>query len=209
VVFVVFALTFLCLPFLLIALVVIGGVSMVATACGGGQPVAGSSVHVDGEQVGNALTIIGVAKAGFGGESRQRRAALVGLVTSVQESGLRNLGHGDLDSVGLFQQRPSMGWGSQQDIMNPAYAAARFYRGLAAVHGWETMAPGSAAQSVQVSGFPDAFETRTPLAEALLAELFPVATPTSIPQTAGWVGDGGSLASAAELTGGCVATGEI
>ncbi|MCX4784075.1 MULTISPECIES: peptidase M23 [unclassified Streptomyces] len=88
------------------------------------------------------------------------RATLVGLMTAMQESTMQNLDHGDRDSLGLFQQRPSMDWGTKAQIMTPSYAAESFFLGrgtndgLVDIKGWEKLALGDAAQKVQKSGHP-------------------------------------------------------
>ncbi|MEY5017833.1 MAG: hypothetical protein RL431_882 [Actinomycetota bacterium] len=92
----------------------------------------------------------------------------IALATAMQESRLENIDYGDRDSVGLFQQRPSSGWGSVAEIMDPRNAAMAFYggpnstastrnRGLLDIPGWQTMSLSRAAQSVQISAFPDAY----------------------------------------------------
>ncbi len=92
----------------------------------------------------------------------------IALATAMQESRLENIDYGDRDSVGLFQQRPSSGWGSIAEIMDPRNAAMAFYggpnstastrnRGLLDIPGWQTMSLSRAAQSVQISAFPDAY----------------------------------------------------
>jgi hypothetical protein len=93
------------------------------------------------------------------------QATLVALMTALQESQLQNLNYGDRDSVGLFQQRPSAGWGSVTQILDPHYAAEAFFGGVAPpsppglvdITGWPSMSYNDAAQAVQVSGFPDAY----------------------------------------------------
>ncbi|UUU38728.1 C40 family peptidase [Streptomyces sp. NBC_00162] len=95
------------------------------------------------------------------------RGQIVALATALQESGLRNLDHGDRDSLGLFQQRPSQGWGTPEQVRDPVYASTKFYEGLLEVSGWESMPVTQAAQAVQASGFPDAYAKWEPLATAL------------------------------------------
>lgn len=85
------------------------------------------------------------------------RAATIALATAYQESGLRNLDYGDRDSLGLFQQRPSQGWGTEEQIMDPWYSAGRFYEELVKFKGWETGDITTYAQKVQRSGFPEAY----------------------------------------------------
>ena len=89
------------------------------------------------------------------------RGLVVALATAMQESQLYNLGYlgasNDHDSLGLFQQRPSMGWGSEAQVTDPVYSATAFYLALRRVSGWESMEVTVAAQRVQRSAFPDAY----------------------------------------------------
>jgi hypothetical protein len=105
----------------------------------------------------NAATIVQVGMA----LGVSERGLIVALATAMQESTLRNLGdlgaNNDHDSLGLFQQRPSMGWGSEAQVTDPVYAATAFYRALRRVSGWESMEVTVAAQRVQRSAFPDAY----------------------------------------------------
>ncbi len=93
---------------------------------------------------------------------------VIALATAAQESTLRNLNYGDRDSVGLFQQRPSSGWGTPQQILDPRYATRAFFggpnsptpgntRGLLDIPGWQNKSVAAAAQAVQISAFPDAY----------------------------------------------------
>ncbi|MFJ7213616.1 C40 family peptidase [Amycolatopsis sp. NPDC098790] len=100
---------------------------------------------------------------------------VIAVAVAVQESTLRNLDHGDRDSVGLFQQRPSQGWGTAEQIMDPSYAATQFYRHLQAVPGWQQMSLNDAAQAVQRSGTPDAYGRHQADAEAIVAAVAGVA----------------------------------
>ncbi|MCI2420061.1 M23 family metallopeptidase [Saccharopolyspora sp. K220] len=117
------------------------------------------------DQIANAAIIVAVGKH----MTIPERGWIIALATAIQESGLRNLDHGDRDSLGLFQQRPSQGWGSAEDIMNPTYSATQFYRHLLAVPGWQQMSINDAAQAVQRSGFPHAYARHEPAAQQLLA----------------------------------------
>ncbi|RSD16308.1 C40 family peptidase [Amycolatopsis eburnea] len=94
---------------------------------------------------------------------------VIAIAVAIQESTLRNLDHGDRDSLGLFQQRPSQRWGTPQQIMDPTYAATQFYRHLQAVPGWQQMSLNDAAQAVQHSGTPDAYGQHQSDAEAIVA----------------------------------------
>jgi hypothetical protein len=85
------------------------------------------------------------------------RAATIGLATALQESRMINIDYGDRDSVGLFQQRPSQGWGTVEQIMDPVYSTGKFYDGLVRVPGYTELPVTEAAQAVQRSGFPDAY----------------------------------------------------
>ena len=107
----------------------------------------------DAEQLANARTIVSV-----GAERRiPPRGQVIALATAMQESTLRNLAGGDRDSIGLFQQRPSQGWGTPAQISNPVYAAGKFYDKLATISGWQSMPLTEAAQAVQGSAYPDAY----------------------------------------------------
>src|SRR5262249_15352840 len=94
-------------------------------------------------------------------------AVTIALATALQESQLHNLSYGDRDSLGLFQQRPSQGWGSAAQVMQPDYAAGAFFTALERVQGWQTMSVTAAAQAVQHSDAPDAYATWEPLARTL------------------------------------------
>jgi murein DD-endopeptidase MepM/ murein hydrolase activator NlpD len=142
------------------------------------------------EQRTNATTIIGV---GLG-----RRVPPYGLViaiaTALQESTLRNLDGGDRDSAGLFQQRPSTGWGTWEQVTDPVYSATAFFGGpdvppgnpgLFDVPGWEQLPVTVAAQRVQRSAFPDAYARHEALAAAIVQELTGTAPPACTPLAAG------------------------
>ncbi len=125
-------------------------------------------VHVEGlelpdEQIPNAKTIVATGiSLGVPAQGQ-----VIALATAMQESRLRNLNYGDRDSLGLFQQRPSQGWGTPEQIRDPVYASTRFYKALLEVHGWQQMTVTQAAQAVQASGLPDAYAQWEPLARAL------------------------------------------
>ncbi|MFJ3310905.1 C40 family peptidase [Streptomyces sp. NPDC086549] len=101
------------------------------------------------------------------------RGQIVALATALQESALRNIDHGDGDSVGLFQQRASQGWGTREQIMDPVYASKKFYIALKSVKGWETLPVTVAAQKVQKSAYPEAYADDEPLATALQQAIAP------------------------------------
>ncbi len=131
------------------------------------------------DQASNAATIAAV------GSSRglPERAVTIALATALQESALRNIEHGDRDSLGLFQQRPSMGWGTPEQIMDPVYSASKFYEGLEKVPGYSRMPLTVAAQKVQKSGFPQAYAKHEPDA-ALLSAALTGRTPAGLTCTA-------------------------
>jgi hypothetical protein len=99
------------------------------------------------------------------------RAVSIALATALQESDLRNLTYGDRDSVGLFQQRPSQGWGTVEQIMNPQYASGKFYDALVKVSGWQTGDINDVAQAVQRSGVPDGYRKHVERAKILASAL--------------------------------------
>src|SRR5690606_33373886 len=86
------------------------------------------------------------------------RGIVIALATAMQESELRNLAYGDRDSLGLFQQRPSQGWGTEEQVQDPRYASAAFYNQLLRTPNWEQMRLTDAAQAVQRSAFPEAYQ---------------------------------------------------
>ena len=114
---------------------------------------AGSSVDFDPEQMSNAATITAIAL----NRGLPARAATIALATAIQESKLRNIRYGDRDSVGLFQQRPSQGWGTVEQILDPEYSTNKFYDALVKVDGWETGTITVVAQEVQRSAYPEAY----------------------------------------------------
>ncbi|MCH8613682.1 hypothetical protein [Arsenicicoccus dermatophilus] len=128
---------------------------------------ASYSAQLDPDQMANAATITAVAV-------RRRlpaRAATIAIATALQESKLRNISYGDRDSVGLFQQRPSQGWGTADQIMDPVYASGRFYDALVKIPGWQTMEITKIAQRVQRSAFPEAYAQHEGEGRALASTL--------------------------------------
>jgi cell wall-associated NlpC family hydrolase len=138
---------------------------------------SGKDVHIQGldlpaEQIPNAQTIVATGIS----LDVPKKGQIIAIATAMQESRLRNLNSGDRDSLGLFQQRPSQGWGTAQQIRDPVYASERFYKALLKVDGWQQMKVTQAAQSVQNSGYPDAYAQWEDLATALqkaIAATFP------------------------------------
>jgi hypothetical protein len=125
--------------------------------------VGTSRYVIDLEQAASATTITAVGKR----LGLPDHAVTIALAAALQESRLRNLAYGDRDSLGLFQQRPSQGWGTAAQVMTPRYAAAAFYKALARIPDWQTRSVTSAAQAVQRSGAPQAYASWEPLARDL------------------------------------------
>lgn len=111
------------------------------------------SVLLDTQQGSIAATIAGVAHQ----QSMPRVAVTIAYATAMQESKLHNLTYGDQDSVGVFQQRPSQGWGPKNELENPVYATTKFFRALKAVPGYQRMPVYQAAQAVQRSADGSAY----------------------------------------------------
>ena len=114
---------------------------------------SGTSVDFDPSQTAYAATIEAVAEK----RGLPARAATIAIATAIQESKLRNLKYGDRDSVGLFQQRPSQGWGTVEQILDPVYATNKFYDALVKIDGYEGMRITEIAQKVQKSAYPEAY----------------------------------------------------
>ncbi|MFC6342175.1 hypothetical protein ACFP8W_09315, partial [Nocardioides hankookensis] len=129
--------------------------------------VEGRTVTLDLEQAENAALITAVAVD----RGMPARAATIALATAYQESKLYNLESGDRDSLGLFQQRPSQGWGTRAEIQDPYYATNAFYDELAKLDGYESMRVTVAAQRVQRSGFPEAYADHEADARVLASAL--------------------------------------
>ncbi|GGN35884.1 heavy metal transporter [Streptomyces fuscichromogenes] len=127
----------------------------------------GESYEFTPQQAVNAATIAAVGT----GRGMSERAVAIALATAIQESGLLNIEHGDRDSLGLFQQRSSQGWGTPKQILDPAYAAGMFYAHLAKVPHYETLPLTVAAQRVQRSGYPEAYAKHETDATLLAAAL--------------------------------------
>ncbi|GAB3000790.1 MULTISPECIES: C40 family peptidase [Amycolatopsis] len=117
------------------------------------------------EQMGNAATIVAVGKQ----MGVPEPGWVVAIAAAMQESKLQNLPYGDRDSLGLFQQRPSMGWGTPQQVTTPTYAATKFFEHLTATPNWQKMSVNDAAQTVQGSGFPNAYAQHEEKARAIVA----------------------------------------
>ena len=137
--------------------------------------VPGQDFSLTTEQAANAATIAAVARS----RGLPLRATVIALATAQQESRLRNLDHGDRDSLGLFQQRPSQGWGSAEQVRDPVYAAGRFFDRLVEVPGWQTGRLTEVGQAVQRSGFPEAYQQWEGMADTLATALLST-SPTQV-----------------------------
>lgn len=133
--------------------------------------VAGAGSHeLATDQAANASLISAISVR----RGMPPRAASIALATAMQESRLRNINYGDQagpDSRGLFQQRPSQGWGTEAQVMDPVYASNAFYDGLIKVQGYETMEITQAAQAVQRSAFPRAYAQHEDMGRAFASAL--------------------------------------
>ncbi len=129
--------------------------------------VVGTKLRLTPSQAANVETIATVARK----RDLHPRAVVIALATAQQESRLRNLPYGDRDSLGLFQQRPSQGWGSPAQVQDPVYAAGKFFDGLVQVPGWESGRLTSVADAVQRSAYPLAYGKHQAMAEDLAAAL--------------------------------------
>lgn len=138
----------------------------------------GQVLELTDEMRANARLIIHIGRQ----EGVPAQGIVVALVAAAQESGLRNVRYGDRDSLGLFQQRPSTGWGSPDQVLDPTRATQAFYggatnpnkgrtRGLLDIPGWTSMSVAQAAQAVQISAFPGAYAKWEASARAWLAQL--------------------------------------
>ncbi len=129
--------------------------------------VSGHTVSLTVEQAENAALITAVSV----GRGMPARAATIALATAYQESKLYNVESGDRDSLGLFQQRPSMGWGTADQVLDPYYATNAFYDALERIGDYESMRVTVAAQEVQRSGFPEAYADHEADARVLASAL--------------------------------------
>ncbi len=134
------------------------------TQPGQGERGAVDASKLDDEQRGIVALIVSIGKQ----RTLAPRAWQVAIQAGMTESGLHNLIYGDRDSLGIFQMRPSMGWGSVAEVTNPPYEVNKFFDVLLAVPDWQNMRPGDAAQAVERSGFPDRYHKWEPMAATLV-----------------------------------------
>lgn len=152
---------------------------------GGGETVG----ELDAEQTEMSRIIIEVGQE----KGVPTYGLVIAIATARQESRIKNIDYGDRDSIGLFQQRPSQGWGTYDQIMDPRYSAGKFYDALLAVPGWEQMEVTVAAQRVQRSGFPDAYAQWESLARSVVEQI----TGSTVPSAGG--GCAGAIADCVAL----------
>ncbi len=129
--------------------------------------VEGTRIQLDLEQARWASLMAAMAQ----NRGLPPRATTIAIATAFQESKIRNIDYGDRDSLGLFQQRPSQGWGTPEEVMDPVHAIGRFYDGLVKVPGYATLEITAAAQAVQRSAYPEAYAQHEPAARALASSL--------------------------------------
>ena len=159
-------------------LVLVGGVAAVFVVLSRSHPappaaevctasVDGTAWSLSPDQAQNAALIGAFAVR----RQLPARAATIALATALQESKLINVEHGDRDSLGLFQQRPSQGWGTPEQVQDPVYATGTFYDRLVEVVGYQDLPITEAAQAVQRSGFPEAYAQHEARARAWASAL--------------------------------------
>lgn len=127
----------------------------------------GAAYALSAEQARNAALISAIAIE----RGMPARAVTIALATAMQESRLINIDYGDRDSLGLFQQRPSQGWGTKEEIMDPVHATNAFFDALQKIPGYKSMDITAAAQAVQVSAFPQAYAQHESMARAFASAL--------------------------------------
>jgi hypothetical protein len=150
------------------------GPQMVASGGNGGDDAS----SLTDEQRSNVSMIISIGKE----RGLPPLAWQVAIQAGMTESGLRNLRYGDRDSQGMFQMRPSMGWGTVEQVTDPAYAINKFYDVLQAVPNWKQQRPGDSAQDVERSAFPDRYHRWESMAAALIGSVGQVPDPAGCGQ---------------------------
>jgi hypothetical protein len=125
-----------------------------------------NAVALDFGQAADAATIAGVAVR----DHLSSRALTIAYATAWQESKLENLTYGDRDSVGIFQQRPSEGWGTTAELEDPVYATQAFFNKLVQVTGYQTIPVYQAAQDVQASADGYAYQAYAPTGQLMAAD---------------------------------------
>ena len=191
------------LPILFLAL--IGGhasqpLDTCSSGAGAETTMTVADEQLDAEQMSVAIQIVAAVRA-FGPSANKPRAAVIAVATARQESGIRNLDYGDRDSLGAFQQRPSQGWGTPEQVRNVAHATTSFVQHLVQVPGWETMRVTDAAATVQrpAEKYRGLYEQWVPLSTGLTKRLWPSATAALASATSSSVCDPILLASAGSV----------
>ena len=149
------------------AVLVDRGVGPLPDPSGCTAEVDGHRVEITVEQAENAALISAIAVR----RGLPARAVSIALATAFQESELYNIEYGDRDSLGLFQQRPSQGWGTPEQLQDPVYATNAFYDALEKIEGYREMEITVAAQAVQRSAYPDAYADHEDDGRALASAL--------------------------------------
>jgi len=149
--------------------------TVTGTASTADASAAPEQIVLDPEQLADAATIgaVGIRR------KLPDKAIVIAIATAWQESKLINLPGGDRDSIGLFQQRPSQGWGTLEQLADPRYATGAFYTSLTKVKGWQDMRVTDAAQAVQHSAHPEAYDKWSDSAD-ILTRAFTGATPGAV-----------------------------
>ncbi|MGW5054260.1 C40 family peptidase [Actinokineospora sp. NPDC004072] len=134
-----------------------------------GAPGSGAddAARLSDDQLATVAAIIAIGKE----RELPPRAWQIAIQAGMTESGLRPLNHGDRDSLGIFQMRPSMGWGSPAEVIDPTYAINKFYDVLLTVPNWDTQRPGDSAQDVERSAYPTRYHRWEAMATHLIGDL--------------------------------------
>jgi len=148
---------------------------------GGADKGRNDASRLNEEQRGTVAKIISI------GQDRKLPplAWQVAIQAGMTESGLRSLNYGDRDSLGIFQMRPSMGWGTPAEVTDPVYAINKFYNVLEAVPNWQERRPGESAQAVERSAFPDRYHNWEAMAAFLIGDLGKVVDPAGCGESVG------------------------
>lgn len=146
-----------------------------------GADPASAAAGLSADQRGVAKLIVKIGKQ----RGLSPRAWQVAIQAGMTESRLRNVNHGDRDSLGIFQMRPSMGWGSPTQVTDLEYAINKFYDVLLTVPGWELMRPGVAAQAVERSAFPARYHQWEAMASYLVENVGEIADAAGCGEGAG------------------------
>lgn len=148
---------------------------------GGGDKGAVDAGNLTRDQQGIAALIISIGKQ----RGLSPRAWQIAIQAGMTESGLRNVRYGDRDSQGIFQMRPSMGWGTVEQVTDPTYAINKFYDVLEAVPNWQDSRPGNVAQAVERSAFPSRYHRWEAMAAHLVQNLGDVEDAVGCGESAG------------------------